>query len=204
MKQSELIDMDVTSCPYIPMSYSPRGQCRTLLEAMSEPIPLRQTVTAMLQLLDELEAMHRMGNLHLDICPNNILLAASGDSETVILSRCRIQSAPCPCRRSGYAAPEIVSGNTDAADFSTDLYSVTAVFFHCLMGRKLTLQEALQPKAPDGKDSPVLKDAPPAARAIVRRILRKGLNALPDKRYRSIGPLRRAMKELLEALPSQP
>lgn len=201
MNQTDLHEIDVTSCPWVLMSCSAPGKCRTMLEALEHPCPLRQAVVWMLGLLEELEELHRLGSLHLDICPNNILLAKNGVSETVILSRCRILNTPTPCCRSGYAAPEVVNGNADSWDYSTDLYSVTAVFFHCIMGRKLTLREALLPKAPDGKDSPMLADVPPAARTIVRRILRKGLNVLPDRRYRSIGPMRRALKDLLNTLP---
>lgn len=203
MNNADNRDICMGDCPRAPYFYSVPGKCRSLQEVLKEPQTLRQSVLRMLSLLEELEQFHRIGNLHLDICPNNILLAGNGATEALILTQCAIPGGCALCCRGGYAAPELVNGQTDAADFSTDLYSVTAVFFHCLMGRKLTLREALLPKAPDGSDSPLLNDAPPAVRSIVRRILRKGLNVLPDKRYRSIGVLRRAFRELLETLDSQ-
>lgn len=175
------------------------GELRTLQEELLKPQTLEQTAMRMLRLLDALETRHRTCDLHLDICPKNILLTSREHEEKIILTGCT--GRKCPHCRSGYGAPEVIGGQEP--DFSSDLYSVAAVFFHCLMGRKLSLREALQPKAPDGRDSPLLKDAPAEVRRMVAKILRRGLNVLPEQRYRSIGPMRRAFQQLLESISSQ-
>ena len=193
------ISTDYSICPCGIVSSPISGESRTLQEELLNPQTLAQAVIRMLRLLDALETRHRTCDLHLDICPKNILLTSGEQGEKIILTGCA--GRKCPHCRSGYGAPEVIGGQEP--DFSSDLYSVAAVFFHCLMGRKLSLREALQPKAPDGRDSPLLRDAPAEVRRMVGKILRRGLNVLPEQRYRSIGPMRRAFQQLLDSIPSQ-
>jgi len=167
---------------------------------------LRRHTRLMLRLLEALEAFHKSGYLHLDISPDNIMLVGSGDSERIFLidfnsahvigSR---ENAYLSCKI-GYSAPEVETGDPDAIGFASDLYSVAAVFYRCLMGRSLTLEETLRPKAPDGKDSLCLKDMQETVVSMAGRILKKGLHTLPEKRYRSIGQMRLAFAELMDRI----
>ena len=182
-------------------SYPDSNNPRTLLKELENPQPLRQTVLRMLHLLDTLEERHRLCVLHLDICPGSILLTGSGESELLQLAPCPgTAEGRCPCRN-GYVAPEAVS-SIQSSEFATDLYSVAAVFFHCIMGRKLTLPEALQSRPPDGRNSPILAQAPEPVQTMAKQILRKGLSPLPERRYRSIGAMRSAFRELLSRIES--
>lgn len=167
---------------------------------------LQQTAQRMIRLLDALEAFHKSGYLHLDISPDNIMLVGHEDQERIFLidynsarevgSR---DSSYLSCK-SGYSAPEVSIGNLDAVDFTSDLYSVAAVFFRCIMSRSLTLAEILQPKAPDCQDSLMLKDCPQTVIAMVGTIMRKGLHTLSKRRYQSIGQMRQAFQELLDRI----
>ena len=167
---------------------------------------LNRTARRMIGLLDALEAFHKSGYLHLDISPDNIMLVGQEDREQIFLidynsarelgSR---DSSYLSCK-AGYSAPEVSTGNLDAIGFSSDLYSVAAVFFRCLMGRSLTLAEMLQPKAPDCQDSPLLKDVPQTVSSMVSTILKKSLHTLSRRRYQSIGQMRQAFQELLDRI----
>ena len=53
---------------------------------------------------------------------------------------------------------------------------------------------------PDGRDSPLLADVPSTAREQVRKILRRGLCILPDRRYASCEAMRTDLRELLNRL----
>ncbi len=135
-------------------------------------ISLRHTAQRMLALLDALEAFHKSGYLHLDISPDNIMIVGQGDQEHIFLIDYNSarelggqDSSYLSCK-AGYSAPEVSTGNLDAIDFSSDLYSVAAVFYRSIMGRSLTLTEILQPKAPDGQNSTMLKGIPQTVRAI--------------------------------------
>ena len=169
-------------------------------------VSLRHTAQRMIGLLDALEAFHKSGYLHLDISPDNIMLVGQENQERMFLidynSAREIGSRDgnyLSCK-AGYSAPEISTGNLDAMGFASDLYSVTAVFFRCIMGRSLTLAEMLQSKAPDCQDSPMLKDVPQTVSAMVSGILRKGLHTLSKRRYQSIGQMRQAFQELLDRI----
>ena len=176
------------------------------MELHKANISLRHTAQRMIGLLDALEAFHKSGYLHLDISPDNIMLVSQDDQERIFLMDCNhvreigSRDGNHVCCKAGYTAPEISTGDLNAMGFATDLYSVAAVFFRCIMGRSLTLEEMLQPKAPDGKDSPLLKDAPQTVSAAASSILKKGLHTLPRRRYRSIGQMRKAFQELVDRI----
>jgi len=167
---------------------------------------LRRTTQRMIGVLDSLEAFHKSAYLHLDISPANIMLAGGEDREQLFLIdyNCAVMLGSRDSRdlsyKEGYSAPEVCTWNPDVFDFSTDLYSVAAVFFRCLMGRTLLPEEVTQSEAPDAQESPLLEEAPQTVRYMVRRILKKGLNTLPQRRYRSIGQMRQAFQELLDRI----
>lgn len=169
-------------------------------------ISLRHTAQRMIGLLDALEAFHKSGYLHLDISPDNIMLVGQGDQEHIFLID--YNSARAVGSRDGsylsckvgYSAPEVSTGNLDAMGFASDLYSVAAVFYRCIMGRSLTLTEIVQTKAPDGHDSPIVKDVPQTISHMVGAILRKGLHTLSQRRYQSISQMRQAFQELLDRI----
>lgn len=178
---------------------------RTLQSALAEPgLGLRVHVGRMQNLLEALEVFHKSGYLHLDISPDNVMLVGQGEQERIFLID---YNSTCPLEhreravssvKAGYSAPEVENGERDSLCFATDLYSVAAVFFRCLMGRTLSLEEMLRAKAPDGADSPCLADAPQTVSSMVARILRKGLNILPGRRYQSTGQMRLDFEELLD------
>lgn len=177
---------------------------KTLGQALSESVlDLRSHTQRMLKLLDALEAVHKCGFLHLDIRPETIMLA---ETEQIFLMDYNstipvdYQTSSYLNYRPGYSAPEVEYSASGAADFSSDLYSVTAVFYHCLMGRRLSLEEMLLSRPPDGQDSPLVCGMHPAIRRSVKTILRKGMSVLSTKRYRSVGQMRKAFRELLELI----
>ncbi|MBQ3078389.1 MAG: hypothetical protein IJC48_00135 [Clostridia bacterium] len=167
---------------------------------------LRKTALRMIRILTALEAFHKSGYLHLDVSPDNIMLVGNEDNEQVFLidynsarevgSR-EISYLSC---KAGYSAPELTTGNLDSIGFASDLYSIAGVFYRSIMGRSLTLSEALQAKAPSGQDSPLLKDSPMIVVSHVANILRKGLNTLPQRRYQNIEQMRMAFQELLDRI----
>ena len=169
-------------------------------------VSLRHTAQRLLGLLDALEAFHKTGYLHLDISPDNIMLVGQGNQERMFLidynSARKMESkrsSYLSCK-AGFSAPEVSTGNLEAIGIASDLYSVAAVFYRCLMGRSLTLTEMLRPKGPDGHASPMLKGVPQTVINMTDIILKKGLHALPKRRYQSIGQMRLAFQELIDRI----
>lgn len=182
-------------------------QGRPLSRELQAPArDLKKLTVRMLGLLDALEAVHKCGFLHLDIRPETVMLAENAGKEEIFLMDFNStmpmdhQTSSFLSYRPGYSAPEVENTASAMADFSSDLYSVTAVFYHALMGRPLSLEEMLLSRPPDGQDSPCLEGLPLPAKAQVRTILRKGLSVLPTRRYRSTGQMRLALKELLDRI----
>ena len=180
---------------------------RSLREELNrEEADLRCVTMRMIRLLDALEVFHKSGYLHLDISPDNIMLVGQEEKEHIFLidynsaREIGARNSRYLSRKEGYSPPEVTTGDMDILGFGSDLYSVAAVFFRCLMGRSLTLEETLRPKAPDGRDSLLLQNVPQTVRALAGRILEKGLATLPGKRYRSIGSMRQAFRELMDRI----
>lgn len=180
---------------------------RSLLSELRKAnVPLRTTVQRMIHLLDALEAFHKSGYLHLDISPDNIMLVGQKEQERLFLidynsaREMGSQDRSHLSKKKGYSAPEVSTGNLRVLEFASDLYSVAAVFYRCLMGRTLTLSEVVQRRAPDGHDSPVLQDVPQTVKYMVSTILRKGLDTRPYRRYQSISQMRQAFQELLDRI----
>lgn len=180
---------------------------RSLDTELKQPgLSLRQVAQWMLYLLDALEAFHKSGYLHMDISPDNMMLVGNGDSLRIFLIDYNSarpvgsDSRDYLSVKEGFSAPEVETMSIPSISYATDLYSVTAVFFRCLMGRRLTLEERLRPKAPNGSESPLLREAPQTVVSLVGRILKKGLNILPAKRYQSIGQMHLAFRELLDRI----
>lgn len=167
---------------------------------------IRFTAQRMIGLLDALEAFHKSGYLHLDISPDNIMLVGQEEQERIFLidynsvKEVGFRDSSYLSCKPGFSAPEVSTGNRDRIGFASDLYSVAAVFYRCIMGRSLTLAERLQPKPPDGRNSPMLTGMPQTVSAMVGSILKKGLNTLPQRRYQAIGQMRMAFQELIDRI----
>lgn len=162
---------------------------------------LRRTAQRMIHLLDALEAFHKSGYLHLDINPDNMILVGQQEQERIFLIdyNSAWDGSYLSCK-AGYSSPEVSTGDLSSVSFASDLYSVAAVFYRCLMGRSLTLTETLRAKVPEGQDSPMLKGVPQTVSDLVGRILKKGLHTLSAKRYQSIGQMRQAFRELIDRI----
>lgn len=177
------------------------------LEVSSPEADLRRLTTRMLDLLDALEAFHESGFLHLDVAPDNILLIGQESRERVMLidynSAYELQASPSgPLSyhsvKPGYSPPELRAGGVPSV--ASDLYSVTAVFYACLTGAALTPFQMSRPAPPDVSACPCLRNLPDTVHAMVRQILRRGLHALPKKRYPSAAAMRDAFQELLDRI----
>ena len=178
--------------------------------AMQETkITLRKITERMLAVLDALDVFHSSNLLHLDISPDNILLIPQAQHEHIILidynssatyEELQNGTMTYSTIKCGYTAPEISTGDYARAGFHSDLYSVAAVFFSCLMGRPLSLEETVRSTPPDGLESKYLADAPDTVKYMVKRILRYGLNTLISRRYANISAMQNDFQELLDRI----
>ena len=180
-------------------------------EAIARGLPrsLSDAVWWMLGILDALEAFHSAGCLHMDISPDNILIVRQAKRDQLFLIDYNSvhsmeewqDGAPLIFSvKEGYTAPEIRTGATWQLGFAADLYAVTAVFFTLLTGRRLAVADQIAGKPLSFQESALLRDAPEPVTAMVGRILARGLQTLPVRRYRSIAQMRRDLEELLDRI----
>ncbi|MBR6569391.1 MAG: hypothetical protein IKK75_02955 [Clostridia bacterium] len=169
---------------------------------------LRGLAQLMIRLLQALDGFHSAGFLHLDVAPDNVLLAGRAEDERVILidyNSVGFLHAPLDDNsyfsiKDGYTAPEICSGRFRSLGISSDLYSVAAIFYRGLMGRPLTLVETLRPAEIDAGASPLLDGQPDTVATFVNQLLRQGLHSLPKRRYASARQMCDAFQELLNRI----
>ena len=179
------------------------------INASESPKTLKILTRRMLSLLDALSAFHETNLLHLDVSPDNILLVGKGENERCMLIDFNSAFAPEELFddenayfsvKQGFTAPEVINKNHAGISWSADLYSVAAVFFFMLTNRTLTLTETLQKTPPDITGACLLADAPETVVSQVNAILKKGLCALPSRRYRSVSEMREAFLELMRRI----
>ena len=154
-----------------------------------------------------LQSFHEAGYLHLDISPDNIILAGEGEKERVTLidynsvhtmREIRGRQAVYYSMKEGYTAPEVRMGNVSKIREWTDLYSMTAVLYRCLIGTKLSPLQTIRNDLVTVSDenSRLLTGCPESALSMLRHILRKGLAVTPEKRYRRTSRMLEDLTEL--------
>ena len=151
---------------------------------------LLHTVRIMKGALDVLQSFHQAGYLHLDINPDNILLIGEGEKERVTLidynsvhtiNEIEQKKSVYYSTKEGFTAPEVQMGRFSRIGEWTDLYSLTAMLYVCLTGRKLTPLQMTgnSPLSLDPAEFPFLKDCPETVLSLLRRIT-QDLCSLPD------------------------
>ncbi|GGX63206.1 serine/threonine-protein kinase [Streptomyces fructofermentans] len=150
---------------------------RSLLSG-SEPLDAEAALVLLKGSLLGLADAHRIGVVHRDYKPDNVLVMPDGASKLVdfgiaVTSGDSAGVAGTP----SYMAPEQWTGAP--ASPAGDVYAATATFFECLTGRKPYAGENIAELALRHIDAPVPCDEVPEA---VRPLVRRGLAKSPAER----------------------
>lgn len=90
------------------------------------------------QILRAVMQIHRMGIIHKDLKPSNIVLGNDGKVYIIDLATAQLKSEANAVVRlgsRGFSAPELYQNGTTSV--KTDIYSVGAIFYYMLVGRLL-------------------------------------------------------------------
>jgi len=193
---------------YTVLGYSGGRSLDKDLDSQKE-IPLTLHVRRMLELLIVLEAFHKSEFLHLDISPENILLIGDGKKERVTLidynsvhtlQEIKEGNNVYYSEKEGYTAPEVHMGNLNHIGFSSDLYALTAVFYRCITGKKLSAMQTVRSEVPDLSDAACLKNLPETVISKIKQILKKGLFVRFSQRYQNVQQMRLDLEELQDRI----
>ncbi|MEU4222445.1 serine/threonine-protein kinase, partial [Actinoplanes sp. NPDC026623] len=131
--------------PWIVMEYVPS---RSLLEVIKEsgPLGVGRLAGIGLALLAALEAAHRLGVLHLDVKPSNVLIADDGRVVLTDFGPAVTGEAIAALARRGmmFGSPNYVSPERlfdGAATAQADLWSLGATLYHAVEGRPPYVRE---------------------------------------------------------------
>jgi serine/threonine-protein kinase len=181
----------------------------TLAERLSHgPLPWREAVRYIGDLLSALEEAHALGIVHRSISPDSIIITAEGTPKlggfglAKPMADMKLTQAGSVLGDPRYISPEQVSGLT-AIDGRADLYSIGVVLYQALTGRTpfdgrndfeiMVAQVKEQPSAPSasGQDVPLELD----------RIVLKSMAKDPANRFQGAREFREALEIAAGTLP---
>jgi serine/threonine-protein kinase len=172
--------------PYLVMELLEGESFAGWLQRAGGRLPVSEVLAVAGQVLEVLEAAHRNGVVHRDLKPANIFVTRGGHAKLLDFGLARIRDGALsliPTAQgvvmgtAGYMAPEQARGTPDQVDARSDLFSLGAVIFRAVSGRRLHEKEnafdmtvaAMKEHAPSLAS--VLPDAGPLLVAAVDRAL---------------------------------
>jgi len=184
-----------------------------LTKVMSQlgPEQLDRTAGILDQTATAIDAVHAAGVLHLDVKPSNLLLDASGSSESIehvyladfgLSFLSRDHSEPWRGKLFGtadYMAPEYIAGG--AFDSRSDIFALACVAFRCLSGQTPFGSESLE----DTLDAQVNNPVPPLGGELgnqeVDEVFAMALAREPKYRFQNASAFMAALRSALDLPP---
>lgn len=193
--------------PYIVMERLPGT---TFADELARgPVDPERACMLATEVVAALEAAHRLGVVHRDIKPGNVLIGADGHAKVTDLGIATIADGSDPTTTglvlgtAAYLAPERLAG--ESATPSSDLYSVGVVLYEALAGRTPFRAEtalALVASIANG-DAPSLAalrpDLDPALIALTERAIARD----PEERFDSASAMGAALRARLSDVASE-
>jgi len=187
-----------------------RLEGQSLLQAMGTGISLKAVLPVMLQVLDGLGFMHKMGIIHRDIKPANVFICSNDRAKITGFFLAKLVQANMKGTRPPfffgtpfYLSPELLRG--DVFDGRSDLFSLGCVLHELVTGSRPFRSE--DPKAifykvvHEDPEMELIPTGPEWKR--LHDVITRALQKNPEDRYPNAGALRMdlelALKELGES-----
>ncbi len=192
---------------YLVMRFAEGG---TLMDRLKQgPLSLDQSRQVVLQAGPALEYAHRMGVIHRDFKPSNVLIDSQGDCYLADFGIAKMVEGPVGLTGSGaigtphYMAPE--QGQALEVDHRADIYAMGIVIYQMVTG-----QVPFQADTPFAVVMKHLTEAPPSPRIIkpelpeaVEWVIYNALAKKPAERYQSMGELVAAFDQAVRGSPTE-
>jgi serine/threonine-protein kinase len=191
---------------FITMEYVPGEDLKSLIHRIGA-LPVGKAVSIARQVCEGLEEAHRVGVVHRDLKPQNIMIDREGNARIMDFGIARsvkgkgITGAHVLIGTPEYMSPEQVDGRE--AGPRSDLYSLGIVLFEMLTGRRpfegeTTLSIAVKQKSDAPPDPRTLNPQIPEALA---RLVLQCLEKAPEKRPAGAAGLSAGLAGIESALP---
>lgn len=186
---------------YIVMEYVEGRDLKSIIRAEA-PLPLTRTLDIAEQICAGVGAAHKMGVVHCDVKPQNVLITEDGRAKVTDFGIARAFSAAAPVgyTESVWGTPHYFSPEQAAGEQPTpasDVYSIGIILFEMLTGRLPFVGDNQQQLA-----MAHLRDAPPPLTQInphipipIEQIVNRTLAKEPAQRYRTADQLSRILAE---------
>lgn len=181
--------------PYIVMELVNFPTLEHLMQA--RPVHQDEIKQIGLDVMEALKAAHRVGMVHGDIKPANIIVDLQGRAKVADFGLARFIQREQTVERWGtpyYMAPEKVKRERE--DYRSDLYSLGASLFHVMAGRApfegRTGEEVM--KATVAGPTPRLIDFVPEVCPGLSAVIGRMMHADPDRRYDSYDDAMKALR----------
>jgi len=179
--------------PFITMEYAFGRDLRSLLKEKKR-LPVREAISIAKQLFGGLAHAHKLGALHLDLRPENIMIDKEGTVKIMDLGIARLFRAKGIIRPVAgmpqYMSPEQLAGLE--ADGRSDIFAVGAMLYEMLTGNLPPVGQT--PRAPRELNPTV----PPQVSLLVLRCIEQE----KEKRYQTAEEIR-AELEVIETIATQ-
>lgn len=189
--------------PYIVMELMPGA---TLKELVGErgALPPEEAITLILDVIDGLEAAHRLEVIHRDVKPSNCFLEADGRVKVGDFGLAKSLVQDGHLTKTGafvgtphFASPEQI--RTEPIDVRTDVYSVAATLYYLLTGKPPFFGSNTAATL-----ARIVTDPPPPLRSLrpelspaLERVVLRGLERDRDRRYPDLEAFRQALVGLV-------
>jgi serine/threonine-protein kinase len=143
-----ILDDDVSEdgAPYLVLELLEGESLSAWLDRVGGRLPVPDVLAIAGQVLDVLSVAHAAAIVHRDIKPGNIFVTKGGYTKLLDFGLARIRDGNISLiptahgtvmGTAGYMAPEQARGKVDEVDARTDVFSVGAVMFRALTGRRI-------------------------------------------------------------------
>jgi serine/threonine-protein kinase len=191
---------------FMVMEYVPGETLEQCLKRRGQ-LTAEYAIPVFCHVLDGIDHAHRLGILHRDLKPGNIMLTPQGGAKVMDFGIARVLGTSRMTREGNiigtleYIAPERIKGQE--ADLRSDIYSLGAVLFEMLTGRlpfEADTDYALM-EAHVKKSLPSFSEIGAQAPASLQSAIAKAMAKDPGRRFSSALEFRGALLESLSPVP---
>ncbi|MEZ6243614.1 MAG: serine/threonine-protein kinase [Phycisphaerales bacterium] len=157
---------------------------------------------------DAIAYAHRLGVIHRDLKPGNVLVTGDGRPVVLDFGIAKLAGSREGTTKTGdfvgtlsYAAPEQLARSPELVDTRADVYAIGVMLFECLTGSRpgqvegMSLADSV--RAVTEQDAPRASGLNGAVSRDLDAILRRALERDPARRYQSVHQLRDELNRML-------